>query len=75
MMMSPVKDIDWGDYSESIPAFVTMLLMPLAYSISDGIMLGMISFVLLNAISGKFRKISVMMWILALLFILRYILV
>ena len=52
-----------------------MLLMPLAYSISDGIMLGMISFVLLNAISGKFRKISVMMWILALLFILRYILV
>ena len=73
--MSPVKDIDWGDYSESIPAFVTMLLMPLAYSISDGIMLGMISFVLLNAISGKFRKISVMMWILALLFILRYILV
>ena len=75
MMMSPVKDIDWGDYSESIPAFVTMLLMPLAYSISDGIMLGMISFVLLNAISGKFRKISVMMWILAVLFILRYILV
>ena len=75
MMMSPVKDIDWGDYSESIPAFVTMLLMPLAYSISDGIMLGMISFVLLNAISGKSRKISVMMWILALLFILRYILV
>ena len=74
-MMSPVKDIDWGDYSESIPAFVTMLLMPLAYSISDGIMLGMISFVLLNAISGKSRKISVMMWILALLFILRYILV
>ncbi|MCI6327912.1 MAG: NCS2 family permease, partial [Bacteroidales bacterium] len=75
MMMSPVKDIDWGDYSESIPAFVTMLLMPLTYSISDGIMLGMISFVLLNAISGKFKKISVMMWILAVLFILRYILV
>ena len=75
MMMSPVKDIDWGDYSESIPAFVKMLLMPLAYSISDGIMLGMISFVLLNAISGKFKKISVMMWILAVLFILRYILV
>ena len=75
MMMTPVKDIDWSDYSESIPAFVTMLLMPLAYSISDGIMLGMISFVLLNAISGKFKKISVMMWILAVLFILRYILV
>ena len=74
-MMTPVKDIDWSDYSESSPAFVTRLLMPLAYSISDGIMLGMISFVLLNAISGKFKKISVMMWILAVLFILRYILV
>ena len=51
-----------------------MIVMPLAYSISDGIMLGMISFVVLNALTGKFKKISVMMWILAVLFILRYIL-
>lgn len=75
MMAAPVKEIDWEDYSEAIPAFVTMLLMPLAYSISDGIMLGMISYVVLNAFTGKFRKVSVMMWVLAVLFILRYILI
>ncbi len=75
MMASPVRDIDWSDYSEAIPAFVTMLLMPLAYSISDGIMLGMITYTLLNALAGKLKKVSVMMWILAVLFILRYVLI
>ena len=75
MMASPVRDIDWSDYSEAIPAFVTMLLMPLAYSISDGIMLGMITYTLLNALAGKLKKVSVMMWILAMLFILRYVLI
>lgn len=74
MMAAPVKEIDWEDYSEAIPAFVTMLLMPLAYSISDGIMLGMISYVVLNALTGKFKKVSVTMWILAVLFVLRYVL-
>ena len=72
MMMTPIVKIDWEDYSESIPAFITVLLMPVAYSISDGIMLGLISYVVLNAFSGKFNKISIMMWILAILFILRY---
>ncbi len=75
MMASPVRDIDWSDYSEAIPAFVTMLLMPLAYSISDGIMLGMITYTLLNALAGKLKTVSVMMWILAVLFILRYVLI
>lgn len=56
MMASPVRDIDWSDYSEAIPAFVTMLLMPLAYSISDGIMLGMITYTLLNALAGNSRR-------------------
>lgn len=74
MMAAPVKEIDWEDYSEAIPAFVTMLLMPLAYSISDGIMLGMISYVVINALTGKFKKVSVTMWILAVLFVLRYVL-
>jgi len=75
MMASPVRDIDWSDYSEAIPAFVTMLLMPLAYSISDGIMLGMITYTVLNALAGKLKKVSVMMWVLAALFILRYVLI
>lgn len=74
MMASPVKEIDWNDYSEAIPAFVTMLLMPLAYSISDGIMLGMITYVAINGLAGKFSKVSVMTWILAVVFLLRYIL-
>ena len=75
MMTAPVKEIDWEDYSEAIPAFVTMLLMPLAYSTSDGIMLGLISYVFLNTLTGKVKKVSVMMWILAILFILRYVLI
>ena len=73
MMMAPVVKIDWNDFSESIPAFITVLLMPVAYSISDGILIGVISYVLLNALSGKLKKISVTMWILAVLFVLKYI--
>ncbi|MBR1575312.1 MAG: NCS2 family permease [Bacteroidales bacterium] len=73
MMMSPVAKIDWNDYSESIPAFITVLMMPVAYSISDGILLGVISYVLLNACAGKVKKISATMWILAALFICKYI--
>ena len=72
-MAAPIKDIPWEDYSEAIPAFITMMLMPLAYSISDGIMLGMISYVVINAFSGKTKKISIMLWVLAILFIGRYV--
>ena len=72
MMMSSIKDVDFNDFSECVPAYITMIVMPLAYSISDGIMLGLISYVVLNALSGKFNKISIMMWILAILFVLRY---
>ncbi|MCQ2144202.1 MAG: NCS2 family permease [Bacteroidales bacterium] len=74
MMCSPVMKIDWNDYSEAIPAFLTMLLMPLAYSISDGIMIGMISYVLVNVCTGKHQKVSPMMWILAILFTMKYLL-
>ena len=72
MMLSPIKEIELEDFSESIPAFLTIILMPLCYSISDGILIGMISYVLINALCGKFKKISVTMWILAILFIARY---
>ena len=73
MMMGPVVKIDWDDFSESIPAFITVLMMPVAYSISDGILLGVISYVVLNALAGKFKKISPTMWVLAALFICKYI--
>lgn len=65
MMMSSVADINFADYSESIPAFVCILFIPLAYSISDGIMLGMISYVLINLLTGKYRKLTIGMYILA----------
>lgn len=73
LMLEPVRHIDFSDYTESIPAFVCIVTMPFAYSISDGILLGMISYVLLNFISGKFKKITPAMFILAVLFILKYI--
>ena len=72
MMLSPIKEIDLDDFSESIPAFLTIILMPLCYSISDGILIGMIAYVVINALCGKFSKISVTMWVLAILFIARY---
>ena len=73
MMMPAIKRIHWEDYCKAIPAFLTIILMPLAYSISDGILVGVISYVLCHAIAGKFKLISVTMWILAVLFICKYI--
>ena len=70
-MMSPIKDIDLKDYTESIPAFLTIIMMPFAYSIAEGIVFGMISYVFIKFISGKRKDISLIMYILALLFILR----
>ena len=72
-MMSPIKLIDFDSFSESIPAFICVIMMPLTYSISDGILLGMISYVILNMLSGRFKKITPAMYILAILFILKYI--
>ncbi|MBQ6015455.1 MAG: NCS2 family permease [Bacteroidales bacterium] len=73
MMMPSIKTIHWEDYCKAIPAFVTIIMMPLAYSISDGILLGVISYVLCHAVAGKFKEISVTMWVLAALFICKYI--
>lgn len=73
-MMSPIKDIDFENYSEAIPAFITLISMPLCYSISDGIMLGMISYVLINMLSLNFKKISPAAYILAVIFVAKYIL-
>ncbi len=72
-MLSPIKDIDFDDYSESIPAFICLILMPLTYSISDGILIGIISYVLLNLLSRKYRKLTPAMYVLAVLFVLKYI--
>lgn len=73
MMLSSVKEIDFDDITEGFPAFLAIILMPLAYSISDGILMGIVSYVAVNALCGRFKKISPAMWILAGLIILKYI--
>ena len=73
MMMSPIREIDWSDYSEAIPAFITATMMPLTYSIAHGILLGIIAYVVINACTKNIKKISPAMWVLFVLFVLRYI--
>ena len=75
LMMEQVKYIPFDDFSESIPAFVCMIMMPLTYSISNGILIGMITYVLMNMICGKFKKLSPAIYVLAILFVLKYILI
>jgi AGZA family xanthine/uracil permease-like MFS transporter len=72
-MLSPIKELDFSDFSETIPAFICIIAMPLAYSIAEGITLGVLSYVIINLIAGKFKKLSIGMYILAVLFILKYI--
>jgi len=71
LMMSPVRDMDWSDITEALPGFLTMIYMIVAYSIADGIMFGILSYVLVKAISGKFKDINPMSWILFGLFIFK----
>ncbi len=72
MMISSIINIDFSDYSESIPAFICIIFTPLTYSISDGIVLGMISYVLINLLSGKTEKVTIPMCLLAAVFALKF---
>ncbi len=71
-MMSPVLNLDFDDYTESLPAFITIIIMPLTFSIADGIVFGMLSYVLLKVFTGKYKDISTVMVVLALLFVLKF---
>ena len=73
LMLEPVKHIPFDDFSESIPAFICLIMMPITYSIANGILLGMIAYVLMNLICGKHKKLTIPMYILAVLFILKFI--
>lgn len=73
MMMESITKIPFNDFSESLPAFICIIAMPLTYSISNGILLGMITYVLMNMICGNFKKITPVMYILTALFILKFI--
>lgn len=72
-MFESVKNIKMEDYTESLPAFLCVIFMPLAYSISEGIMMGMISYVVINLLTGNHKRLSVMMYILAVMFLMKYI--
>ena len=73
LMTESIARVDWKDFSEGLPAFVTMLATPLTFSIATGLSLGLMSYTLVKVAAGKFREISVLLWILTALFILRYI--
>lgn len=71
-MMSPILKINFEDFTEAIPAFITIIIMPLTYSIAEGIVFGMLSYVLLKLLTGKMKDVSVVMIVLAALFILKF---
>lgn len=73
-MITTVVEIDFTDISEAFPAFMTILMMPLTYSIAEGISFGMISYALIKLFTGKGKEVSPLVYILALVFIVRYLL-
>ena len=69
LMMGSVKDIDWSDVSVSVPAFLTMAMMPFTYNISYGIAFGLISYLVIKLFSGKVKEIKIGTWIITILFL------
>lgn len=73
MMLNSVAKVDWRDYSESIPAFMVIILMPLTFSIATGIAFGFISYAALKLFTGRGKEVSWLIYLLAILFILRFV--
>lgn len=72
-MMDSVTKITFSDYSEAIPAFLTLIVMPITYSISEGIVFGFVSYVLINLFTGNAKKLNILMYVIAALMVLKYI--
>lgn len=75
MMMTNITKIDFQDYTEAIPAFICLMAMPFMYSISEGIAMGVISYVVIKLAAGKAKNVTPLMYVLAVLFILKYVLI
>lgn len=73
LMISAILDIDFKDLTEAVPAYLCLLSMPMMYSISEGIAIGVISYVVINLVCGKAKKITALMYVLAVLFICKYV--
>ena len=69
LMLGSVKDIDWNDIKISVPAFLTLSIMPFTYNISYGIAFGLISYIVISVFCGDFKKIKLSSWIIAALFV------
>jgi AGZA family xanthine/uracil permease-like MFS transporter len=74
LMMQPLMTMDFKDPTEGIPAFLAIVMMPFAYSIADGIVYGILSYVILKAATGKYKDVSIITWILFVIFLVRIIL-
>ena len=72
-MVKNVRKIDWQDFTEAIPAFMTIIIIPFAFSITEGIAFGFILYSVLKLFRGKFKEIPFLIWFFAIIFILRYI--
>ena len=72
LMIRSVRDIDWDDFTEALPAFLTLIVIPLTFSITDGIAFGFISYALLKLVSGRGREAHWLIYLFAVLFVLRY---
>src|SRR5262249_2585792 len=72
LMIRSVRDIAWDDFTEALPAFLAIVLMPLTFSITDGIAFGFISYAILKIVTGRIREAHWLLYFFALLFILRY---
>jgi len=72
LMASSLGRIRWDDPAESIPSFLTILIMPLSYSIAEGLAVGLITYPLIKAFQGKFHETKVAMWVLAVLFVVKF---
>ena len=71
-MIEPIKEIELNDFTEAIPAFLTIIMMPLSYSISDGIVFGVISYIVLKIFAGKTKDISITTVVVGIIFILKF---
>ena len=74
LMLSSIKDVDFDDISEALPAFVTVIMMILTYNIAEGMSLGLISYTLVKTLSGRWRHVSPTLYIVSALLVLRYVL-
>ena len=73
LMTESIAQVEWKEFSEAFPAFVTLVATPLTFSIATGLSLGVISYTVAKVAAGKFREVGLLLWILTIVFVLRYV--